>query len=280
MTTKIYFLGHLGLGDHFVYAGMMLWMAANPAVQEVAIVCKTPNLPTLKHLYSDVKKITFYAVGNDNEISPNYGAPPHIIEGIRQAGYTVVAVGTHGPRAHTYLQLDPCWANTFYKEVGIDPATRFTGWRLPSAMSGAEKKWRALLSALWCQDYIIVHDDPSRDFTINYDDVRDSLRNNGQPLSQLPIVYLGKDRYKWPLIGGLNNPTHIAPLLECESLLDLVLIMRHAKAAYMMDSSLAILLDLSSPLEEQMRVSYMKYDIFPTSNGLYQSKWTYRGAKN
>lgn len=272
--TKIYFLGHLGLGDHFVYAGMMLWMAANPAVTEVAIVCKSPSLPTLKHLYSDVKKITFYSVGDDKEISPNYGAPPHIIESIRQdRGYTVVPVGTHGPRAHTYLQLDPCWANTFYKELGIDPGVRFSGWRLPSAMGAAEKKWLKILRALWCQDYVIVHDDPSRGFTIDYDHVRQSM--NANSLNTLPIVYLGKDRYKWPLIGGLNNPTHIAPLLECESLIDLVLIMRHAKAAYMMDSSLAILLDLSAPLEEQVRVSYMKYDIFPTSNGLYQSQWTY-----
>jgi hypothetical protein len=274
---KLFFLGHLGLGDHFVYAGMMRWLSA-ANTEELKIVCKHVNLPTLKHLYSDDPKITFYPISDDNEISPHYGAPKSTIESIAAAGYTIIAVGTHGARAHTYLQLDPCWANTFYKEIGVDPSTRFSHWRTPYPLTAAEQKWRRLLGALYGQDYVVVHDDPSRNFVIDYVYVHHRLRVNG--MEHLPIVYLGKDRYKEELITGLNNPTHIASILECDSLLDLTLVMRHAVAAHMMDSSPAILLDLTlkpdDPLTaKQERVSYMKYDMLPTSTGLYQNKWTY-----
>ena len=273
---KILFLGHLGLGDHFVYAGMMHWIVSK--VEELKIVCKTTNYPTLKHLYRNEPKIKFYQVTDDNEISPAYGAPKSIIEGIQAQGYTIVAVGTHGPRSRTYLELDPCWANTFYKEIGIDPAVRFSNWRTPYPLTKAEVKWRQLLSALYCQDYIIVHDDPARNFLIDYVYVHHCLELAGH--KQLPIVYLGKDRYKEDLITGLNNPTHIAPILECESIFDLTLVMKHATAVHMMDSSLALLLDLSTKPDDllantQERVSYMKYDILPTSTGLYQNKWLY-----
>lgn len=274
---KIFFLGHLGLGDHFVYAGMMRWLAASNT-EELKIVCKDFNLSTLKHLYSDDPKITFYPVKDDNEISPHYGAPRSTIESIAAAGYTIIALGTHGARAHTYLQLDTCWANTFYKEIGVDPAVRFSKWCTPFPLTAAEKKWRQLLGALYGQDYVVVHDDPSRNFGIDYIYVHHRLRLAGK--EHLPIVYLGKDRYKEELITGLNNPTHIASILECESALDLVLIMRHAVVVHMMDSSLAILLDSTVKpgdklTDSQERVSYMKYNMFPTSTGLYQNKWSY-----
>jgi hypothetical protein len=54
--------------------------------------------------------------------------------------------------------------------------------------------------------------------------------------------------------------------------------MRHARALYMMDSSMAILHDLETPPTvnpTQVRISYMKYDILPTNTGLYQGKWEY-----
>ena len=90
------------------------------------------------------------------------------------------------------------------------------------------------------------------------------------------VLYLGKDRYKHPLAISLNNPLHVAPLLETDSALAFTVLMRHARALYMMDSSMAILHDLESPCcPEQVRVSYMEYDILPTSTGLYQGNWEY-----
>lgn len=277
---RFFFLGHLGLGDHFIFAGMTHWLVENHA-EELKIVCKKINYDTLKAMYIDQPKITFYPINDDNEISPSYGAPKSIIEGIQASGYKLLICGSHGQNARTYLTLDPCWANCFYKEFQIDPIIRFSHWRTPLQQTAAEQKWRALLSALYGQEYIIVHDDPSRNFKIDYTYVHDTLAQ--EDIKTLPIVYLGKDRYKYPLITGLNNPTHIADILTCDSVFDLILILKHARSVHMMDSSLAILLDMaSSPKEQktlhQTRVSYPKYEILPTHTGLYQGAWSYYEA--
>jgi hypothetical protein len=274
---RFFFLGHLGLGDHYCLTGIVrYWAQGN--TEEVKVVCKKPNLATLQALYGAEPKITFYPVDDDREISPHYGADPQVLQKIAAEGYTILAIGTHGRHAHSYLSLDPCWANCFYKELGLDPALRFklwTGIPKPSQYK-AEQLWLSVAHALYNQDYVIIHDDPSRDFVIPYEHVYRSLQTHG--LLHLPVLYLGKDRYTHSLAISLNNPLHVAPLLQSDSALHYTVLMRHAKALYMMDSSMAILHDLETPHDlnpSQVRVSYMKYDILPTDTGLYQGQWTY-----
>ena len=271
---RFFFLGHLGLGDHYCLVGLVQYLVK--AAEEVKVVCKTPNLPTLKALYASEPKVTFYPVQDDSEISPHYGADPSTLQSISAQGYTIIAVGTHGPNARTYLGMDPCWANCFYKELGLDPALRFKLWVSTGRPTQykAESLWRSVLHALYNQDYVIIHDDPSRGFVLPYEHIHRSLKEHG--LLHLPVLYLGKDRYHHPLALSLNNPTHVAPLLETDSALAFTVLMRHAKALYMMDSSMAILHDLESPhTPAQVRVSYMKYDILPTNTGLYQGQWEF-----
>ena len=274
---RFFFLGHLGLGDHYCLTGLVYYFAKG--ADEVKVVCKTPNLPTLQQLYSAEPKITFHPVNSDSEISPHYGADPAVLQRISAEGYTVIAVGTHGRNAHSYLSMDACWANCFYKELGLDSSLRFKQWISPGArvsaiQSKAESLWRSVLHSLYNHDYVIIHDDPSRDFVLPYEHVYRSLKQHD--LLHLPVLYLGKDRYSHPLAIGLNNPLHVAPLLEADSALAFTVLMRHARALYMMDSSMAILHDLeSSHTPNQVRVSYMKYDILPTDTGLYQGQWEY-----
>lgn len=277
---RFFFLGHLGLGDHYVTTGLVYYLLKG--AEEVKVVCKKANHPTLQTLYAQEPRITFHPIQTDSEISPHYGADPSALQRISAEGYTVIAVGTHGRNAHSYLGLDPCWANCFYKELGLDPALRFKLWTSPKiTQSKAESLWRSVLHALYNQDYVIIHDDPIRDFVLPYEHVYRSLKQHG--LLHLPVLYLGKDRYTHPLAIGLNNPTHVAPLLEADSALAFTVLMRNARALYMMDSSMAILHDLESPsfseggitMPGQLRTSYMKYSILPTDTGLYQGQWEY-----
>lgn len=271
---RFFFLSNLGLGDHYCLAGLVQYLVK--AAEEVKVVCKHPNLPTLKALYASEPKVTFYPVQDDSEISPHYGADLSALQSISAQGYTVIAVGNHGCNAHTYLDMDPCWANGFYKELGLDPALRFKLWVSTGRPTQykAEQMWRGVLAALYNQDYVIIHDDPSRGFVLPYEHIHRSLKEHG--LLHLPVLYIGKDRYRHPLALSLNNPTHVAPLLETDSALNFTVLLRHAKALYMMDSSMAILHDLESPhTPAQVRVSYMKYDILPTNTGLYQGQWEF-----
>jgi hypothetical protein len=273
---RFFFLGHLGLGDHYCLAGIVQYLLKS--ADEVKVVCKTVNLPTLQALYAAEPKVSFHPISEDHEISPHYGANHAVIQGISSHGYTIIAVGTHGANPHSYLSLDPCWANCFYKELGLDPALRFKLWpRIPpSSQSKAESLWRSLLAALYGQDYVVIHDDPSRGFVLPYEHVHRSLKTHG--LLHHPVLYLGKDRYNHPLAISLNNPLHVAPLLEADSALAFTVLLRHARAVYMMDSSMAILHDLETPRlvnPNQVRVSYMKYAILPTNTGLYQGPWEY-----
>jgi hypothetical protein len=102
--------------------------------------------------------------------------------------------------------------------------------------------------------------------------VKNYIKEDGH--ENLPIIYLGKDRYKSPIFDGLNNP-YLEDLLETETLYDYCDLLKNATACHMLDSSIALLLDYTSSKEGQKRYmhEYAKVGEILSTDGLFQKEW-------
>jgi hypothetical protein len=237
--------------------------------EEVLLLCKKHNESTVAKMYEEYPQVTLYCVDDvfDFFIRDD---PMARVRQFAELGYQYVGVGSHSGDPN-YLKLDPCWANCFYKQYQMDPTIRWTHWRLPKNIPHAESNLTAIVNALG-PDYVILHDDPSRNFVLQYEAVKQLMKKDGT--ESLPILYLGKNRYKYPLIQGFNNP-EIHDVIQVETLYDYALLLMNAKGCHMMDSSVALLLDFLPCRQDQMRYmhEYAKVGEILSTEGLFQKQW-------
>ncbi len=271
---KFLILGHLGLGDQFLMNGFVHFLRKIENPDTILVVCKTPMKPTLDKLYSDWSTtIQTLPVNDDHEISPLFGANPAVLQSYKDQGFQLLLCGVHSG-SNLYRTLHPsCWAHGFYMQHNVPYWIRYSEFLLPQENPASQALYQAITQQIG-PNYIILHDDPQRDLILPYDEIRQTLRQIKH--HDLPILYLGKDRYKHALVPTANNP-NVESLLRVENVLDYSTLLYNATACFMMDSSLAILLDLLQPPPHQYRKSYSRYKDFPTQ-GLYQSIWHYSDA--
>ena len=270
MGKKIFVLHHLGLGDHFVMNGFLHLLLHHEKPEEILLVCKQHNVKTVEKMYNGYPEISIYPIKDLNELYPSDN-PGKLINSIIENGYLYVGFGVHGNN-QKYLELDVSWANCFYKQVGLDPKLRFSMFQFPKNMDRSVELARNVIKEVG-SSYIIVHDDPSRGFSLNETSVKKCLKEDGY--LGLPIVYLGKDRYKSILFDGLNNP-YLEDLIETETLYDYCDLLKNATACHMLDSSIALLLDYTPCKEGQKRYmhEYAKVGEILSTDGLFQKEWT------
>lgn len=268
-----FILPHLGLGDQFIMNGFVHFTREVLKANRILILAKEPHTPTLRDLYSEYSNISFITVKGDHEI---WGLDPEpfraMLKKITDDGYKSIPFGVFSG-SNEYLKLDPCWANCFYLQHKIPICMRFNYFRIPKDLSKSEAIYKKAIQRFG-KNYIVIHDDPSRNLAIDYANTMNWLTENS--LSDYPCIYLGQDRYKYPLCPFLTNP-NCKELFAVDSLIDYVCILQNAKALIMIDSSIAILADMvydetKNPL--QKRLSYIRYSAFPTK-GLYKNEWDY-----
>ena len=271
--TKYFILPHLGLGDQLIMNGFVNFLCEQLQADQVLILIKTPHKQTLQDLYSENQKVSFLGVEGDHEIwGPNPQSFRDAVKAVTDQGFLSIPFGVFSGN-DGYLKLDPCWANCFYAQHKLPPKIRWDFFRLPTTLPNSQTLYKKLTQRIG-KDYIVIHDDPSRKLTIPQDDFMKWVHDHN--LLDHPCIYLGDDRYKQALFSGVQNP-NVKDLLKVESILDYVDILQNARACHMIDSSLAILLDLaySKQLKQsQNRVSYIRYSAFPT-RGLYKNDWEY-----
>ena len=90
-----------------------------------------------------------------------------------------------------------------------------------------------------------------------------------------PVVYLGKDRYKWPLIEGLTS-ANVGYMLLSDSILDLLFLLLNASACHFMDSSISCFTDLLLSTNKLYMHTYMTHVTGEPHGAIYsKDKWTY-----
>lgn len=271
MAPKYFLLPHLGLGDQYLTNGFVHYLRTTFQPSEIVLVCKAPQVKTLQELYQDYPLVHFHPIQEDREISPNYGADPSVLMNYVKQGYHIILFGTHSAQ-RDYLTMHPTsWASGFYAQHGVPYWYRFHYWTLPTNTTAYQELHNKLTQRIG-KEYIVLHDDPSRNISLPYEKVMQYIQSKG--LQHLPVIYLGKDRYNYALLPHPANNPHVADLLKVDSALQYTVIMKEAKACFMMDSSMALLLDMMYPSPSQLRVSYSRYKQFPTQ-GLYQSVWEF-----
>jgi hypothetical protein len=246
---KILLFNHVGLGDQLVmnsYVHYLLNTISN--LEEIRIIAKKFQEKTLEHLYSAHPEIKYYFIDAEKENSiMNYDNDPFLLSinkmpfnsEITYNGqiYNLHNFGCHSSRPFNVFITN--WADAFYFQVGLGPEIRkmFT---FPSDMSRSNELYSKVREYLGSEDYILIHDDPSRNLKINQRVLESILQKNAQINS--PVLYLGRGRYMQSLFANLNNKGS-NQLLEVESLLDYSDLIKNAKECHFINSSIGILTD-------------------------------------
>jgi hypothetical protein len=237
--------------------------------EEIRLIVKDHNMKTVEKMYEGYPKITlepfpckFGTLDVDALIST--------IKTNLAKGYSYLGFGVHGNNQN-YISLDKCWANCFYMQYGLPKEIRWTHFKFPQSLEKGKELAEAVMRRIGSQ-YIVLHDDPSRGFKLDHSVVMQTLQKDG--LESLPIVYIGKNRYSYPLVEGANNP-EIPELSTTETLYDYCYLLANAQSCHMMDSSCALLLDYMQTRPEQKKYmhEYAKAQEILSTEGLFQQTW-------
>lgn len=269
MSKKFFVCHHLGMGDHFVMNGFIHFLLVSGTAEEILLVVKEHNLPSVQKMYQGFDKVKFFPIKSLADIHPPEDGGLVINKYIEQ-GYGYLGFGVHSGNTK-YLELDTSWANCFYKQHGVDPTFRWKFFKFPENLDKSVELVKKVVEKVG-HNYVVIHDDPSRGFKIKYNAVKRFLKEDG--LENYPIVYLGKNRYASPLIEGSNSPD-LSKELETETLYDYCHLLANAISCHMMDSSIALLLDYLPVRQDQKRYmhEYAKVGEILSTEGLFQKEW-------
>jgi len=172
MTKKpgIFFLPHLGLGDHVLCNGMQRYLYSK--YQKMVMPVKSNNLKSIKRMFEDMTNLYLVPL----EGSLDYNDDNHMQVAIRMAGlysnmgYDIVSMGaflndttllekTRDGTNQTYDEL-------FYNQAGVPFEEKWNSFYLPRDHD-REKKLFSMFNDIKEGEYIFLHDDPHRGRKIN-----------------------------------------------------------------------------------------------------------------
>jgi hypothetical protein len=141
---KLFFYGHLGLGDMFWLCGAVRYFAT--CYDEVAVVCKEKYAKNVQLMYQDDPTIKLCVIKDDYELYPFQQQKRKEIENL---GFTVKACGIHSENPRIY-EFPHC----FYDDLKLDREIRKTYFYVPSLPESQDlvKEVKATAST-----YIVVH---------------------------------------------------------------------------------------------------------------------------
>jgi len=252
---RFLFLGHTGIGDHIIMNGLIhTFIKQNESLEELRIIAADDyRKTTLIHMYEDFPIVTFYWLRKKEReafdvedpifMALNYQPDGRIVM-LDDKPYITMTFGLHSQRRFFWLDSGKSWIDCLYKfPLNYDCENRYKEFKLPSNLSRARELYNQLCHRLEGKEYIVIHDDPTRSRKADTTTVKALLTKDN--MLDLPVLYLGFQRYQYPLLEGLNNKD-MGTLFECESLFDLYYLLQNAKACHLMDSSIACLVDISN----------------------------------
>jgi hypothetical protein len=284
---------HIGLGDQLIMSGYIHYMFTRKNVNLIYLVTRNIHTSTLEHLYEDYirsNKLSFICIDNTSSI--------HFLKN-KQFGSDVMynnipfKIHSFGLESNNVSFLHSYfWADSFYIQAGCDPLIRNTFFKFPSNLKDSEYNYKLVMKLINNSEYVVIQDDPSRGLSLNYTKVKEVLLNN--KTSDLPVIYLGINRYKYSLIDGLNNIVLESSsvyndgfmyadgnsstveyrtgdtLYAQNSLFNSYHILKNCKEAHFMDTSTAI---MASYITDKTGTFYLHNYLRPHSEKLYGKPW-------
>ena len=205
---RLFFLGSVGLGDSFVYSGIVNHFADR--CNELHVPAQPKFYKTIKTLYQDHPNVKVVSLeSNDN----------HIIQ-YTQAHSLSRILPTF--LAHTVIrkfQIIPMWDIQMYSNFELSFGLRYSNFRLPGYISGSEELYQTLSNG---KPYILVH------------------RYTGDNPEGMPINILAFRRN-----AGLQEDINIIEIKECitEDMMQFTKLIQCAKEIHCVPSSFHCLVD-------------------------------------
>lgn len=270
-------LPHLGLGDQLIMSGFIQYILQTQSPKSIVIITyDNYQNKTLEHLYSDVSNIvSFYRIEHPNgRFSPFIenlnGKPFQSIVYLDSKPYCLLNFGLHSQYRSATLN-GYSWADSFYIQGNLNPSLRFSLFRLPSNMKNSEELYDRIIKKIG-RNYILINDEPKSNRNINANYIKALLQSSKN--IDTPILYLGLERYKYPLIDNLNN-IDLSNELLCDSLLDLWKLIQNARECHFMDSSIACMTDLISDSSANLHLhAYTTETVDPKNPIFVNRKWS------
>lgn len=138
--NKIILHHHTGLGDHFICNGLVHYFANT--FDEVNLICKTPYVKTVTHLYEDRSdKIKILPINNE---------AADVLKHANNLNLEIHRIGFEKCNFNNFEE-------SFYTQVGLDPMLEYDGFSLPTNMEGSKILYQKVLKDNG-KEYIMVHD--------------------------------------------------------------------------------------------------------------------------
>ena len=264
LSVNIIVLPHQGLGDQIIMNGYVNHLLLNKNVNKVVLVAKEYQRDTLEHLYRDSQRVSFFYIQMVNESSSNNifkhiplikainNKPFNSQVNINNEIFYIHNFGVHSNLTN-FIVSGRNWADSFYLNANLDSSLRHTMFKLPTDMKVSYDLYNLLKEYIQGEQYILIHDDPSRDRYMNGSLVKSTLEQNNHIC--LPVIYLGKNRNQYPFIQGLNNKG-LPDSFHTPSLLNLYHIIYNATECHFMDSSVACLTDTMKDSNSKLYLHY------------------------
>ena len=179
---KIFFVPHLGLGDHFTCCGMTRELYKDCDLMVMPV--KENNLKVVKRMFSDLKNLyIFPVVGSMDYKDTQHMQDVFALMGFFQSrGYEIKAVGEFDSK--TFIRDQRTYDKIFYDQVGIDFEKRWSSFYYERNKENEKILYYNFFDRKedpsipmyppWLDEtndmkYIFLHDDPDRGRVINRD---------------------------------------------------------------------------------------------------------------
>lgn len=141
---KVFFYGHLGLGDMFWLNGAVRYFST--CYEEVVVVCKEKYAKNVALMYQDDPTIQLCVIQDDYVLYPFQQEKRKYIEG---DGYVIKACGYHSENPRIY-EFPHC----FYDDLGLDRTIRTSYFYIPTL-----EQSKALLNEVQsvAKEYCVIH---------------------------------------------------------------------------------------------------------------------------
>jgi hypothetical protein len=150
---------NLGLGDAIICNGLVRYLAAPQVpyrVRQIMVPCWERNLPTVRHMFSDLPNVYVRIAEGDGP--PEFDSSEHPIPEVMHLGINYQGAINHDQ-----------WDKAFYDRAGVPFDAKWSKFHVP--FSSTE-----LFTDQCPEDFILVHQDVDRGFTINDGILPENLR--------------------------------------------------------------------------------------------------------